>query len=51
MILDVAVTHPIPILSTKSLPKNEALQPNREANLYFQKKEIKYLTLSKASSL
>jgi hypothetical protein len=51
MILDVAVTHPIPILSNKSLSRNEALQPNRAANLYFQKKEIKYLTLSKANNL
>jgi hypothetical protein len=37
MILDVAVTHPVPILSNKSQSRNEALQPNREGNVYFQK--------------
>jgi hypothetical protein len=51
MILDVAVTHPIPILSNKSLSRNEALQPNRAANLYFQKKrnQIPYVEQSQQS--
>ena len=51
LILDVAVTHPVPILSTRTLSRNEALQPCRAANLYFQKKDNKYLALSQANNL
>ena len=51
LILDVAVTHPIPILNTRTLSRNEALQPCRAANLYFQKKDNKYLALTQANNL
>ena len=37
-ILDVAVTHPVPIQGNKTLSRNEALQSCRAANRYYQKK-------------
>jgi hypothetical protein len=39
MILDVAVTHPVPILSSRTLSSNEASQPCNTANLYTSKKK------------
>ena len=51
LIVDVAATHPVPIQSNKILSRNEALQPCRAANKYFQIKNYNYLTLSHANNL
>ena len=51
LILDIAVTHPVPIQGNKTLSRYEALQPCRAANKYFQIKNHSYLTLSQANNL
>ena len=51
MIIDVAATHPVSIQGNKTLSRNEALQPCRAANKYYQIKNHNYLTLSQANNL
>jgi hypothetical protein len=51
MILDVSVTHPVPIISARVLSKNQALQPCRAANLCFNRKVKKYGAISEANNL
>ena len=51
LIIDVAATHPTPILGNKTLSRNEALQSCRAANRYFQVKIHSYLTLCNANNL
>ena len=51
MILDISVTHPVPIISNRTLSRNEALQPCRAANQCFNRKEAKYREISTANNL
>ena len=51
MILDVSVTHPVPITSKKVLSKNHALQSCRAANLCYRRKVNKYGAISEANNL
>jgi hypothetical protein len=51
MIIDVSVTHPVPITSARVLSRNEALQPCRAANLCFNRKVTKYAAVSEANNL
>jgi hypothetical protein len=51
LILDVSVTHPVPIISSRVLSRNEASQPCRAANLCFNRKNNKYSAVSEANDL
>ena len=51
MILDISVTHPVPINSNRTLSRNEALHPCRAANQCYNRKEAKYREISTAKNL
>ena len=51
LILDVSVTHHIPIISNRTLSRNEALQPCRAANRCYTRKQTKYMDISIANNL
>ena len=51
MIIDISVTHPVPIISNRTLSRNEALQPCRAANQCYNRKEAKYREISTANNL
>ena len=51
VVCDISFAHPYPIVGSKTLTKNQALQSMRASNLTFQKKNSKYKNISNDNSL